>query len=173
MTFVFFVLFFLLKLHVSWKKQTNKLPPGGRGIKLHVSTVCYSWIKKKVPQATYILKNFTQLKKLCSNLGLLFRKDDYCHMFSNMFSVVNNSWYVCQQEAWDSSKGLLNFIYVQRKGQMIKEKSSVLSYATWGLSLEVLIKCFLEKFQFSISKKGHEALCSLTCKIGTVLCGRK
>lgn len=153
MTFVFFVLFFLLKLHVS--------------------TVCYLWIKKKVPQAIYIFKNVTQLKKLCSNLGLLFRKDDCCHMFSNMFSVVNNSWYVCWQEAWDSSKGLLHFIYVQRKGQMIKEKSSVLSYATWRLSLEVLIKCFLEKFQFSISKKGHQALCRLTCKIGTVLCGWK
>ena len=66
-----------------------------------------------------------------------------------------------------------HFIYVQRKGQMIKEKSSVLSYATWRLSLEVLIKCFLEKFQFSISKKGHQALCRLTCKIGTVLCGWK
>lgn len=140
---------------------------------LHVSTVRYLWIKKKVPQAIYIFKNFTQLKKLCSNLGLLFRKDDCCHMFSNMFSVVNNSWYVCWQEAWDSSEGLLHFIYVQRKGQMIKEKSLVLSYATWRLSLEVLIKCFLENFQFSISKKGHQALCRLTCKIGTVLCGRK
>lgn len=96
---------------------------------------------EKNSQAIYIFK--TQFfKKLGSNLDLLFSKADYCHLFSNIFSVVNNLWCMCVRRTERSSKGLTLF-YLQRKGQMIKKNWGVLFYATdkkWGFSQVFLRK---------------------------------
>lgn len=57
------------------------------------------------------------------------------------------------QETGGSTKELLNFIYLQSKGQMIKKNSWVLYFA--ADDNKALVKCFSEKFQFSVFTKGH------------------
>lgn len=116
---------------------------------------CVTYKLEKISQAIYIFKKTQFFKKLGSNLDLLFSKANYCHLFSNIFSVVNNLWCMCVCRTERSSKGLTQF-YLQRKGQMIKK---IGGYSFMQLMRsEALVKCFSEKFQFNISNKGHRGL---------------
>lgn len=51
-----------------------------------------------------------------------------------IFSVVDNSWYVCVCRTERSSKGLTQF-YLQRKGQMIKKCGGTLLCNWWEVRL--------------------------------------